>query len=103
VTFGPKLGPAIVFAALALMVSVSSPAASPPAPKSNGLALTPPLGWSSWNNFGEDINEQLIVETIDAMVANGMRDAGYVYVNLDDGWQRYKGTLKSIRRSFRAA
>ena len=94
VTFGSKLGPAIVFAALSLMVSVSSPAASPPAPKSNGLALTPPLGWSSWNNFGEDINEQLIVETIDAMVANGMRDAGYVYVNLDDGWQRYKGTRR---------
>lgn len=93
-TFGPKLGPAMVLAALALMVSVGSPAASPPAPKSNGLALTPPLGWSSWNNFGEDINEQLIVETIDAMVANGMRDAGYVYVNLDDGWQRHKGTRR---------
>jgi hypothetical protein len=41
-------------------------------------ALTPPLGWSSWNNFGEDISEQLVVETIDAMVANGMRDAGYL-------------------------
>lgn len=93
-TFGRKLGPGIVFAALALMVSVSSLAASPPAPRSNGLALTPPLGWSSWNNFGEDINEQLIVATIDAMVANGMRDAGYVYVNLDDGWQRYKGTRR---------
>jgi alpha-galactosidase len=62
--------------------------------KSNGLALTPPVGWSSWNNFGEDINEQLLVETIDAMVANGMRDAGYVFVNLDDGWQRYKGARR---------
>ena len=79
--------------ALVLGASISaadSPVASSPA-RSNGLALTPPLGWSSWNNFGEDINEQLIVQTIDAMVANGMRDAGYVYVNLDDGWQRYKG------------
>lgn len=93
-TFGPRIGPAMVLAAMALLVSVSSLAASPPAPRSNGLALTPPLGWSSWNNFGEDINEQLIVETIDAMVANGMRDAGYVYVNLDDGWQRYKGTRR---------
>ena len=65
------------------------------APRSNGLALTPPLGWSSWNNFGEDISEQLVVETIDAMVANGMRDAGYVYVNLDDGWQRYKGSRRA--------
>lgn len=65
--------------------------ASQPAARSNGLALTPPLGWSSWNNFGDDINEQIVIETIDAMIANGMRDAGYVYVNLDDGWQRYKG------------
>jgi alpha-galactosidase len=73
------------------LMSSAVPAAAPPAPKSNGLALTPPIGWSSWNNFGEDINEQLVVETIDAMIANGMRDAGYVFVNLDDGWQRYKG------------
>ncbi len=49
------------------------------------------MGWSSWNNFGDDINEQIVIESIDAMIANGMRDAGYVFVNLDDGWQRYKG------------
>ncbi len=58
----------------------------------NGLANTPPMGWSSWNNFGVEIDEQLLIETIDTMVANGMRDAGYIYVNLDDGWQRYKGS-----------
>jgi len=57
----------------------------------NGLAKTPPMGWSSWNQFGVEINEKLIIETIDAMVQNGMRDAGYVYVNLDDGWQADKG------------
>jgi alpha-galactosidase len=73
------------------LMSSGAPAATPSASKSNGLALTPPIGWSSWNNFGEDITEQLVVETIDAMIANGMRDAGYVFVNLDDGWQRYKG------------
>jgi alpha-galactosidase len=84
---------AFLFAAGMLMCAAVATAA-PPAPRSNGLALTPPLGWSSWNNFGEDINEQLIVETIDAMIANGMRDAGYVYVNLDDGWQRYKGSRR---------
>jgi alpha-galactosidase len=64
-------------------------------PRSNGLALTPPMGWSSWNQFGDDINEAIVTGTIDAMVANGMRDAGYVFVNLDDGWQRYKGSRKS--------
>ena len=87
---------AIVLAVLAFMSSTldAAEAARAPAPRSNGLALTPPIGWSSWNNFGEEINERLIVETIDAMVANGMRDAGYVYVNLDDGWQRYKGSRR---------
>jgi alpha-galactosidase len=65
-----------------------------PTPVSNGLALTPPMGWSSWNQFGDDINEAIVTQTIDAMVANGMRDAGYVFVNLDDGWQRYKGARR---------
>ena len=77
-----------------MMLVMAAQAASPAPPRSNGLALTPPLGWSSWNNFGEDISEQLVVETMEAMIANGMRDAGYVFVNLDDGWQRYKGTRR---------
>jgi alpha-galactosidase len=50
------------------------------------LAPTPPMGWNSWNTFQTRINEDLIKSTADAMIANGMRDAGYVYVNLDDGW-----------------
>ncbi|KAM3068908.1 hypothetical protein ACMFMG_004082 [Clarireedia jacksonii] len=60
-------------------------------PLSNGLALTPPMGWSSWNQFGDLIDEDLIKSTIDYMVQSGLRDAGFIYVNLDDGWQRYKG------------
>jgi len=43
----------------------------------NGLALTPPMGWNSWNHFQCDINERVIRDTADAMVASGMRDAGY--------------------------
>jgi alpha-galactosidase len=79
----------------ALMLAFASMlSAAPSAPRNNGLALTPPVGWSSWNNFGDDINEQIVIESIDAMIANGMRDAGYVFVNLDDGWQRYKGARK---------
>jgi alpha-galactosidase len=50
------------------------------------LAPTPPMGWNSWNKFQTKITEQLIHEVADAMIANGMRDAGYIYVNLDDGW-----------------
>lgn len=47
---------------------------------------TPPLGWNTWNTFGANINEQLIIEAADAMVASGLRDAGYSYVVIDDIW-----------------
>lgn len=50
------------------------------------LAPTPPMGWNSWNCFQEKINEQQIREIADAMVSSGMRDAGYEYLVLDDGW-----------------
>jgi len=52
-----------------------------------GIADTPPMGWNSWNHYECEIDENLVRETADAMVANGMRDAGYLYVNLDDCWQ----------------
>src|SRR5947209_6704340 len=51
------------------------------------IALTPPMGWNSWNHFGCDVSEALIRETADAMVSSGMRDAGYKYVVIDDCWQ----------------
>jgi len=57
------------------------------AQKFEGLALTPPMGWNSWNKFRMNINETLIREIADAMVSTGLRDAGYIYLNLDDGWQ----------------
>ncbi len=44
------------------------------------------MGWNSWNTFQTRIDEQLIRDTADAIIASGMRDAGYTYVNLDDGW-----------------
>jgi alpha-galactosidase len=52
----------------------------------DGLALTPPMGWNSWNAFACDIDEALIEETAELIVESGMRDAGYRFVNLDDGW-----------------
>ena len=54
---------------------------------SNNVALTPPMGWSSWNTFRNTIDEKLITDTADALVKTGLKDAGYVYVNLDDCWQ----------------
>jgi alpha-galactosidase len=50
-------------------------------------ALTPPMGWNSWNKFACNVSEQLIRETTDAMVSSGMKAAGYQYVNIDDCWQ----------------
>ena len=55
--------------------------------KFEGLALTPPMGWNSWNKFGCDVSEKLIKEIADAMVESGMKDAGYKYVVIDDCWQ----------------
>lgn len=52
----------------------------------NSIAKTPPMGWSSWNVFHGDINETQIKQIADAMVSSGMKDAGYVYLNLDDNW-----------------
>lgn len=52
----------------------------------NGLAATPPMGWNDYNAYGLDVTEGLIRRTADTMVATGMRDAGYTYVTVDDGW-----------------
>lgn len=56
------------------------------AQKWEGLALTPPMGWNSWNSFHQHINEKVVRETAEAMIASGMRDAGYVYIVIDDTW-----------------
>jgi alpha-galactosidase len=53
----------------------------------NGVARTPPMGWNSWNHFGPEIDDKTVREVADALVATGLRDVGYVYVNIDDGWQ----------------
>lgn len=53
----------------------------------NGLAQTPPMGWNSWNGFRFGVSEKLVKETIDAVASNGLKEAGYVYIVLDDGWQ----------------
>ncbi len=51
------------------------------------LALTPPMGWNSWNKFGCNVSEDLIRQMADAMVKSGMKEAGYRYVIIDDCWQ----------------
>jgi alpha-galactosidase len=51
------------------------------------LAMTPPMGWNSWNKLGCNINEAAIRRQADAMVSSGMKDAGYRYIIIDDCWQ----------------
>lgn len=53
----------------------------------NGLAKTPPMGWNSWNLFAGKVDDATVRTIADAMVSSGMRDAGYVYVNIDDTWE----------------
>jgi len=67
------------------------------AQKLDKLALTPPMGWNSWNKFGCDVNEGLIKETADAMVASGMKDAGYQYIVIDDCWHGARDNLGFIQ------
>jgi alpha-galactosidase len=58
----------------------------------NGLALTPPMGWNSWNKFACNINEQIVRDTAHAMASSGMRDAGYQFVVVDDCWHGPRDT-----------
>jgi alpha-galactosidase len=62
----------------------------------NELALTPPMGWNSWNKFGCKINEKIIRETADALVQSGMKDAGYQYIVIDDCWQAARDAQGNI-------
>jgi alpha-galactosidase len=62
----------------------------------NGLAMTPPMGWNSWNKFGCNVNETIVRRVADAMVSSGMRDAGYLYVVIDDCWHGPRDALGNI-------
>jgi alpha-galactosidase len=64
--------------------------------KYQGLALTPPMGWNSWNKFAGKVDENMIRQQADAMVATGMKDAGYTYLNIDDCWHGDRDSLGFI-------
>jgi alpha-galactosidase len=72
---------ALAIAALATLV-VGNPSHA-----QSGIALTPPMGWNSWNHFAGNVTDKDVRDAADALVASGMRDAGYVYVNIDDTWE----------------
>jgi alpha-galactosidase len=80
----------IVFLAVVLVVPLLH------AQKFDKLALTPPMGWNSWNKFACNINESVIRSAADAMDTSGMKDAGYQYIVIDDCWQGVRDSLGFI-------
>jgi alpha-galactosidase len=90
----PRFGRAIL--TCALIVLVPRPAVAQTTSPLTSLARTPPMGWNSWNKFACNVSEQLIRETADAMVASGMRDAGYQFVVIDDCWQVSRDSVGTI-------
>lgn len=72
---------AVIAAALSMLVF------RPATAQVKNLAPTPPMGWNSWNHFGDNLTDKDVRAAADAMVASGMRDAGYIYINIDDGWE----------------
>jgi alpha-galactosidase len=61
------------------------------------LAATPPMGWNSWNLFAGKVTDKDVRATADAMVSSGMKDAGYLYVNIDDTWQGERDAQGNIQ------
>ncbi len=69
--------------------------------QSNLVAATPPMGWNSWNHFAWNVTEADVRAAADAMVSSGMRDAGYVYVNIDDTWEGHRDAQGFIQTNKR--
>ena len=72
---------AVVCACALLIVNGRTSAQAP------AVAATPPMGWNSWNHFAGKIDDATVRAQADAMVSSGMKDAGYVYINIDDTWE----------------
>ena len=99
------LRPLVVVFALALLLSgcvslPSAPSAGSPSPGTDPQATsTPPMGWNSWNHFGCDVTEIEVKAAADAMASDGLQEAGYRYIDLDDCWQASSraadGTLRA--------
>ena len=78
--------------ALAVLLFASSASA-----QKTTLAATPPMGWNSWNHFAGKVDDAAVRAAADAMVSSGMRDAGYVYINIDDTWEASRDAQGNIQ------
>ena len=72
------------------------PPARHPVPD-NGLAKAPPMGWNSWNKFAGRIDDATVRQIADAMAGNGMKEAGYLYINIDDTWEAGRDSQGKIQ------
>ncbi|RRA50151.1 glycoside hydrolase family 27 protein [Acidipila sp. EB88] len=72
---------AVLLSTLALPCLAQAPG------QASATAATPPMGWNSWNHFAEKVTDADVRAAADALVSSGMRDAGYIYVNIDDTWE----------------
>src|SRR6266478_4037491 len=63
----------------------------------NGLARTPPMGWNSWNKFASRVDDATVRSIADAMAGNGMKEAGYRYINIDDTWEAGRDAQGNIQ------
>src|ERR1700751_5714453 len=82
-----KTNRAVVVSCLSIFLFIGISLAQENKAPSANLALKPPMGWNSWNKFACNVSEDLIKGMADAVVKSGMKDAGYIYVNIDDCWQ----------------
>jgi alpha-galactosidase len=70
-----------------VVVTLAAFTVAVPTPAKSQVAQTPPMGWNSWNYFAGKVTDKDIRDSADQIVASGMKDAGYIYVNIDDTWQ----------------
>src|ERR1700756_1206614 len=77
-----RLSAPLTLTALALTLFTQAKSAAP-----QQVAQTPPMGWNSWNYFAEKVDDKGVRAAADQIVATGMKDAGYIYVNIDDTWE----------------
>jgi len=55
------------------------------------IALTPPMGWNSWNCWGGSVSQEKVLASARALVEKGLDQHGWTYINIDDGWQGVRG------------
>src|SRR5258708_38705107 len=97
-----------VFALVSLSLSSQISAYAQAAPEAQSatsqvahVALTPPMGWNSWNFFAGKVTDKDIRDTADLLVSTGMRDASYVYVNIDDNWEGERDASAGLQTNSR--